>query len=110
VFFANFYSLADNINDKAQLEKLVTKYEAAVKLSKECVSSKMKNTPSCKTFQKIYLSELKDSFADFSKNLGSYIELDIEITLRGVAAITSVSEAILDIYAHNKNINLKTTR
>lgn len=51
----------------------------------------MKNTPICKTFQKMYLSELKDSFADFSKNLGSYIELDIEITLRGVAAITSAS-------------------
>jgi hypothetical protein len=103
-YFASFYSFAENIDDKAQLEKMVVKYESAVELSKECISSKMKNISSCKAFQKIYLSELKDSFAAFTTNLGSYIELDVDITLRGVAAITSASEAVLDIYAHNKNI------
>lgn len=54
VFVASFYSLADNINDKAQLEKLVTKYEAAVKLSKECVSFK---------------NEKYSDLQDFSKNV-----------------------------------------
>jgi len=102
--FASFYSFADNIDDKAQLEKIVVKYEAAVELSKKCISSKMKNISSCNAFQKIYLSELKDSFTAFTTNLGSYIKLDFDITLRGVAAITAASEAVLDIYAHNKNI------
>ena len=102
--FASFYLFAENIDDKAQLEKMVVKYEAAVDLSKECISSKMKNISSCKAFEKVYLAELKDSFAAFIANLGSYIELDVDITLRGVAAITSATEAVLDIYAHNKNI------
>lgn len=102
--FASFCSLAENISDKAQLEKLVLQYEAAVELSDECVSSKMKNISSCRAFQKIYLSELKGSFETFTKNIGSYIELDAKIAIRGVAAITSVSEALLDIYAHNKNM------
>ena len=102
--FASFYSLAENISDKAQLEKLVLQYETAVELGDECLSSKMKNISSCKAFQKIYLSELKDSFRAFTKNVGSYIELDADITIRGVAAITSVSGVVLDIYAHNKNM------
>ncbi|ATG79764.1 hypothetical protein [Pseudoalteromonas sp. 1_2015MBL_MicDiv] len=109
-YFASFYSFAENIDDKAQLEKMVVKYESAVELSKECISSKMKNISSCKAFQKIYLFELKDSFAAFTTNLGSYIELDVGITLRGVAAITSASEAALDIYAHNKNIKTNNSQ
>ena len=108
--FASFYSFAENIDDKAQLEKMVLQYEAAVELSKKCVSSKMENISSCKAFQKIYLSELKDSFTAFTTNLGTYIELDFNITLRGVAAINSASEAVLDIYAHNKNIKMNNSQ
>lgn len=95
--------LAESINDKAELEKLVVQYESAVALGQECVSSKMKNVKSCQAFQKIYLSDLKDSFAAFTPNLGAYVELDANLTLRGVAAITEASGAILDIYAHNKS-------
>jgi hypothetical protein len=93
----SFSVLANNIETKADLEKMVSRYEKTAQLGTLCISSNMKDVHSCNTFQKVYLSELAEEFKAMPDKLSSYIDIDMDITFRGIAAITSITESIFVI-------------
>ena len=102
--FTSFSVLGNDIETKADLEKMVVRYEKLAQLGKLCTSSKMKDEQSCNRFQKLYNSWFEGELDAMPDKLNAHIEIDFDTTMRGAAATILIGESVIDIVAHNEAI------
>jgi hypothetical protein len=104
VLVFSFNAVSSEIKNKSQLNSYVLKVELLAKQGKECSKSKT----NCSSFITYINSKYKAESGLFAQNLGKYVEIDFDLTMRATGAIVSITESAVSVSKHNKKINKDT--
>jgi hypothetical protein len=96
----SFNAVSSEIKNKSQLNKYVIKVELVAQQGKECSKSKT----NCPSFIKYINSKYKVESGLFTQNLGKYVEIDFDLTMRATGAFLSITESLVAVSKHNKPI------
>jgi hypothetical protein len=90
-----FSSLASAVDNKVELEVLVSNYEELAADAKKCTNSRNQKSAPCTRFIKIFNNgEINKIIKSFGNNVSRYFSIDQELTIRAITAVGHVADTL----------------